>query len=134
MPRLLITCRLPEGGLDPVGTAPGVEVVQRTGDKGATSEELARMAGEVDGIVSMVTDRIDAPVFAAGRGRLRVVANVAVGYDNIDVAAATDAGVVVCNTPGLLDETTADLAFGLLLAAARRFSEAEADLRAGRWV
>ncbi len=65
--------------------------------------------------------------------RLRVVANVAVGYDNIDVAAASARGVLVCNTPGVLDETTADLAFALILAASRRTSEAEADLRAGRW-
>jgi glyoxylate reductase len=58
---------------------------------------------------------------------------VAVGYDNVDVAAAERAGVAVCNTPGVLDETTADVAFGLILAASRRFSEAERDLRAGRW-
>jgi glyoxylate reductase len=64
---------------------------------------------------------------------LRVVANVAVGYDNVDVATAADLGIAVCNTPGVLDETTADLAFLLLLAAARRTSDAEADLRQGRW-
>jgi glyoxylate reductase len=64
---------------------------------------------------------------------LQVVANVAVGHDNIDVATATALGIAVCNTPGVLDETTADLAFLLVLAAARRASDAEADLRAGRW-
>src|SRR6266404_1586042 len=73
------------------------------------------------------------PLPAGGKGRLRVVANVAVGFDNIDVEAATAAGVVVCNTPGILDETTADLAFLLVLAAARRTSEAEMVLRSGRW-
>ena len=74
--------------------------------------------------------QIDADVLAAGAsGRLRVVANVAVGYDNIDVRAAAAHGVVVCNTPGVLDETTADLAFSLILAASRLASEAEADLR-----
>jgi lactate dehydrogenase-like 2-hydroxyacid dehydrogenase len=83
--------------------------------------------------VAVLTERFDADVFAAARGRLRVVANVAVGYDNIDVDAATAAGVVVCNTPGILDDTTADIAFLLILAAARRSSEAEAALRAGRW-
>jgi glyoxylate reductase len=131
--RLLVTCRLPDGSLDPVAAAPDVEIVQRTGDKPATSAELAAMAGDVDGIVSMVTDRIDAYVLVAGSGHLRVVANVAVGYDNIDVAAATEAGVVVCNTPGMVEAATADLAFALILAASRRLSEAEADLRAGRW-
>ena len=82
----------------------------------------------------LLTDRIDREVLTAGRrGRLRVVANVAVGYDNIDVAAATELGVAVCNTPGVLDETTADLAFLLILAASRLAYDAEADLRDGRW-
>ena len=65
---------------------------------------------------------------------LRVVANVAVGYDNVDVGTATARGIAVCNTPGVLDETTADLAFLLILAASRLTSEAEADLRGGRWL
>ncbi|MGH9040515.1 MAG: 2-hydroxyacid dehydrogenase [Acidimicrobiia bacterium] len=133
MSRLLITRHLPEGSLDPVSAAPGIEVVARDEDRAYSADELAAAAAGVDAIVSLVTDRIDGTVLAAGKGRLKVVANVAVGYDNIDVPAATEAGVVVCNTPGLLDETTADLAFGLILAAARRFSEAEADLRAGLW-
>ncbi len=143
MVRLFITRRLPEGSLDPAAGAPGVEIVQGPGDTGdtpgppgdtpLTQAELAEAARTVDGMVCLITDRIDATVLAAGQGRLRVVANVAVGYDNIDVAAATEAGVVVCNTPGLLDDTTADLAFALILAASRRLSEAEADLRAGRW-
>jgi len=64
---------------------------------------------------------------------LKVVANVAVGYDNVDVAAAREHGIVVCNTPGVLDETTADLAFTLILAASRLAHDAEADLRGGRW-
>ncbi|HVW34704.1 MAG TPA: D-glycerate dehydrogenase [Acidimicrobiia bacterium] len=118
----------------PEGPGPACEVVQRPDD--APLDEaglLAALAEGVDGIVCLLTERIDAAVLAAGAGRLRVVANVAVGYDNIDVEAATDAGVVVTNTPGILDETTADLAFALILAAARRTSEAEAALRAGRW-
>src|SRR5687768_5856297 len=127
MPRLLVTRRLPEGALDPVAEAPGVEVVERPDDTPFIPEELATAAATVDGIVSLITDRIDAAVLTAGKGRLRVVANVAVGYDNIDVAAATEAGVVVCNTPGMVEETTADLAFALILAASRRLSEAEAD-------
>ena len=61
------------------------------------------------------------------------MANVAVGYDNIDVAAATELGIAVCNTPGVLDETTADLAFLLILAASRLAHDAEADLRDGAW-
>ena len=64
---------------------------------------------------------------------MQVVATVAVGYDNIDVPAAADRGIAVCNTPGVLDETTADLAFLLILAASRLASEAERDLRSKRW-
>jgi glyoxylate reductase len=98
-----------------------------------THEELIAAAPNVDGIVCLLTDEIGAQVMAAGAPRLRVVANVAVGYDNIDLAAATAHGIAVCNTPGVLDETTADLAFLLILAAARLSSDAEADLRGGRW-
>jgi glyoxylate reductase len=85
--------------------------------------------------VCVLTDKIDSGVLEAGAagGRLRVVANVAVGYDNIDVRAAQERGVIVCNTPGVLDETTADLAFTLILSASRLVHDAEADLRAGRW-
>ena len=132
VPRLLVTRRLPEGGLDPL-LAAGHELVQRDGDEPYTPAELTALAGDVDGIVCILTDRIDADVLRAGAPRLKVVANVAVGYDNIDVAAATELGVAVCNTPGVLDETTADLAFLLILAASRRATDAEADLRAGRW-
>ena len=132
MPRILVTRHLPDGALDPLEGS-GVEVVQRPDDVPLTADELAEAVSGVDGVVALVSDRIDARVLGAGAGRLRVVANVAVGYDNIDVDAATRAGVAVCNTPGILDETTADVAFLLLLAAARRVSEAEADLRAGRW-
>jgi len=98
-----------------------------------TPEALRAYAGEVDGIVCVLTDRIDAELLAAGAGRLKVVANVAVGYDNVAVGAAREHGVVVCNTPGVLDDSTADLAFALILAASRLLHDAEADLRANRW-
>jgi glyoxylate reductase len=130
--RVLVTRQLPEGGLDPL-IAAGHELVRRDGDEPYTPAELVELAPEIDGIVSVLTDRIDAAVLRAGAPRLQVVANVAVGYDNIDVATATGLGIAVCNTPGVLDETTADLAFLLILAAARRATDAEADLRAGRW-
>jgi glyoxylate reductase len=131
VPRVLVTRHLPAGCLDPLeGVA---EIVLRSEDVRYTKDELIEAVADVDAIVCLITDRIDADVLAAGAGRLRVVANVAVGYDNIDVEAATAAGVLVCNTPGILDDTTADLAFALLLAASRLMSTAEADLRAGRW-
>jgi glyoxylate reductase len=132
--RILVTRRLPEGGLDPL-LAAGHEVVTNDEDRPYSTAALAAAAREVDAIVCLLTDPIDAEVLTAGAegGRLRVVANVAVGYDNIDVAAATDLGIVVTNTPGVLTETTADTAFLLILAARRLASEAEADLRGGGW-
>lgn len=130
--RVLVTRRLPDGGTDPL-TAAGHEIVARDDDTPFTHDELVDAARDVDAIVCLLTDRVDAEVIEAGAPRLRVVANVAVGYDNVDVAAARRAGVAVCNTPGVLDETTADAAFLLILAAARLASEAEADLRTGRW-
>jgi glyoxylate reductase len=96
---------------------------------------LIGYAAECDGIVSHLTDQIDSSVLESGNkgGRLRVVANAAVGYDNIDVAAASSVGITICNTPGVLDDTTADLAFLLVLATRRLASDAESDLREGRW-
>ena len=136
--RVLVTRPLPAGGTDPLtdpaGPGPPCEVIQRPQDEALDRAALgAALADGYDGVVCLLTERFDAEVLAAARGRLRVVANVAVGFDNIDVEAATAAGVVVCNTPDVLDETTADLAFALILAAARRTSEAEAVLRSGRW-
>jgi glyoxylate reductase len=130
--RVLVTRRLPDGGLDPL--AAHDLVGPKPDDAPFTPEELRAHAREVDGIVCVLTDQIDAALLEAGTaGNLRVVANVAVGYDNIDVAVAREQGVVVCNTPGVLDDTTADLAFTLILSAARLAQDAEADLRAGRW-
>ncbi|HET7523842.1 MAG TPA: D-glycerate dehydrogenase, partial [Acidimicrobiales bacterium] len=118
MPRVLVTRKLPAGSLDPLEEA-GFEVVQRGTECGMTAGELIDAVHDVDGVISLLSDRIDSAVIGAGSGRLRVVANVAVGYDNIDVRAAHDAGVAVCNTPGVLDDSTADLTMLLILAASR---------------
>lgn len=131
MGRVLVTRPLIEGGTDPLLEG-GHEIVEP--DTALTPEELIASAAEFDGIVSHLTDRIDSAVLESGsKSRLRVVANAAVGYDNIDVAAAQAVGITVCNTPGVLDDTTADLAFLLILAARRLASDAERDLREGRW-
>jgi glyoxylate reductase len=133
MGRVLVTRQLPEGGLDPLVRA-GHTLVQRAGDDQYATEELVAMAPDFDGILCLLTDRIDETVLRAGAsGKLRVVGNAAVGYDNVDVALARTLGITVCNTPGVLDKTTADLAFLLILAASRLASEAERDLRAGQW-
>lgn len=130
MSRVLVTRRLPPGGLDPLA---GHELVQRPDDAPLDHGELVTAARDVDAVVCLLTDRIDAEVLEAGAPRLRVVANVAVGLDNVDVEVAERLGIAVCNTPGVLTETTADLAFLLVLASRRLASSAEADLRAGRW-
>jgi len=100
-----------------------------------TTAELLRDAAGAAAIVATLTDRVDAAVLDAAGPGLQVVANVAVGYDNVDVAAARARGVVVTNTPGVLDGATADLTMGLLLAAARRIAEGDRFLRTGTpWV
>jgi lactate dehydrogenase-like 2-hydroxyacid dehydrogenase len=100
-----------------------------------TAAELLRDAAGAAAIVATLTDRVDAAVLDAAGPSLQVVANVAVGYDNVDVAAARARGVVVTNTPGVLDGATADLTMGLVLAAARRIVEGDRFLRTGEpWV
>jgi glyoxylate reductase len=94
--------------------------------------QLLRRAREADGLLTMVTDRIDANLIGSAP-RLRVISNLAVGLDNIDVAAATAAGIAVGHTPGVLTDATADLAFALLMATARRVAEGDREVRAGRW-
>ena len=88
----------------------------------------------VDGLLSLLTDRVDDELLDAAGPQLKVVSNFAVGYDNIDVAACTRRGVAVGNTPGVLTETTADLAFALLMATARRLPEARDYVREDRWL
>lgn len=95
-------------------------------------QTLRSALADADGLLSMLTDKIDAGTIA-GASRLRVISNLAVGVDNIDLDAATRAGIVVGHTPGVLTEATADLAFGLLMAVARRIAEADRHVRAGRW-
>jgi lactate dehydrogenase-like 2-hydroxyacid dehydrogenase len=93
---------------------------------------LERVRG-IDGLFSTVTERVDAELLDAAGPGLRVVSQMAVGYDNIDVAAAAARGVAVGNTPGVMVDATADIAFALLLAAARRIAEADRFVRAGQW-
>lgn len=97
-------------------------------DKG----ELIRNLEGKDGLIPLLNDEVDAEVLDAA-GDLKIVANLGVGYDNIDVEAATERGIMVTNTPGVLTETTADLSFGLLLAAARRIPEADRFVREENW-
>jgi glyoxylate reductase len=128
-PRVVVSAALPVDVLAVLGD--GVEVDVPAAGGRARADLLAAVAG-ADALVSLLTDRIDDELLAAGP-RLRVVANVAVGYDNVDVVAATRRGVWVCNTPDVLTDATADFTFALLLAAARRVVEGDALVRSGTW-
>ena len=112
------------------------EKAEVTDNQAATAidaRELAARAGDADGLlVATGLDFVDAETLAAAP-KLKVVANIGVGYDNIDVDACRERGVIVTNTPGVVDDATADLAFSLLLAAARRVVEADRFVREGRW-
>ena len=101
-------------------------------DRGLTHQELLDALRGCDGVITFLTDRIDGDI-VEGAETLRVIANCAVGYDNIDVAAATRRGIIVSNTPDVLTEATADLAWALLMAVARRIVEADRFVRAGEF-
>jgi glyoxylate reductase len=102
-------------------------------DRLISRRELLLNVRGVEALLPILTETIDAEVMDAAGPSLRIIANYAVGYNNVDVAAATARGIPVTNTPGVLTETTADLAWLLLMSAARRAGEGERFLRAGRW-
>lgn len=108
------------------------EVVDNQGDVSYAPAALGKALAECDGLMCCLTDRVDAALLAAAPG-LKAVANIAVGYNNIDVLACTARGVMATNTPGVLDDSTADLAWALMLGAARRITEVERRVRNGEW-
>lgn len=127
-----VTRGIPESGLAYLRDQ-GVTVDLHPEDRPMSIEELTALASRVDGLITQLVDRVDAPLLSAAP-RLRVVANYAVGFDNIDVKAARARGVVVTNTPDVLTDATADLAWGLLLAAARRVVEGDRLVRDGKFL
>jgi glyoxylate reductase len=131
MARVFITRRLPGPALDRMRDAHDVEVWE--GRLPPSHEELLERAARVDGLLTLLTDRIDAALLDASP-HLRVISNYAVGFDNVDIAAATARGIPVGHTPDVLTEATADLAFTLLMAAARHLPSAMAAARAGDWL
>ena len=94
---------------------------------------LIEKAAAVDGLLTLLTDKIDANLIEAAGPNLKVISQMAVGFDNIDAAAAARKGIPVGNTPGILTETTADFAWALMMAAARRVVEGDKEVRAGIW-
>jgi glyoxylate reductase len=130
MPKVFVTRRIPEAGLSRIRTGCEAEVWPE--QLPPPYDLIKRKIADCDGLVSLLTDRIDGELLDAGP-RLKVVSNFAVGFNNIDVPAATARGVCVGNTPGALTDATADCAFMLLIAAARRLGEGLLDAREGRW-
>jgi len=124
---IVVTRQIPEPGLELLRAAG--EVWISADDRALSAEELRVAIAGADAVVTMLHDRVDTAFLEAAGPQLRCVANVAVGYDNIDVDAATRHGVVVTNTPGVLTDATADLAMALILAVTRRLGEGERLLR-----
>jgi glyoxylate reductase len=131
MTKVYITRELPEQALVLLRTK-NVEFSFNPKDLPPSESLLKREVSNVDGLVCLLTEQVTSKVIEAGK-YLRVISNIAVGYDNIDVKTATEKGIYVTNTPGVLTETTADLAWALLMAVARRIPEADAYLRSGKW-
>lgn len=129
-PKALVTRAIPQEALDLVAANAEMEVWPH--DEPPDPVTLRSLAARADGILTNIMDRIDAPLFDAAP-RLKVVSQMAVGLDNVDVAEATRRGIPVGYTPGVVSNATADQAFALLLAAARRLTEAERWVRKGGW-
>jgi glyoxylate reductase len=129
-PRVFVTRRLPGDALDRLAAEAVVDLWP--GDMPPPYDELVARTSSAEGLLCLLTDRIDAGLISSAPN-LRVISQMAVGYDNIDVPAAATRGITVAHTPGVLTEATADLTFALILAIARRIVEAERFLRDGRW-
>jgi glyoxylate reductase len=129
-PLFAVTNRLPAPAVEALREAGEVQIDER--EVALPRAELLELVAGADAILTLLHDRVDEELLEAAGPQLRCVANMAVGYDNVDVAAAVRRGVVVTNTPGVLDDATADLTMALLLAATRRLAEGDRLIRAGR--
>lgn len=129
--RVFVTRRIPDAGLRLVVDATDADLWDQ--ELPPPRDELLRRVAGVEGLLSLLTDRVDDELLDAAGPGLKVVSNFAVGFDNVDVPACTRRGIPVGNTPGVLTETTADLAFALLMAVARRLSEGYDHVRQDRW-
>jgi glyoxylate reductase len=129
-PIFAVTNRLPEPALAALREAGELRLDERA--EPIPRADLLELVAGADAALTLLHDRVDEELLEAAGPRLRCVANVAVGYDNVDVAAAARRGIVVTNTPGVLDDATADLTLALILAATRRVAEGDRLVRAGR--
>ena len=130
-PKAFVTRIIPDGGLDLVRQACDAEIWPD--DVPPPRRVLLEKVRGVQGLLCLLTDPVDAELMDAAGPGLKVISNFAVGYDNVDIAEATARGIPVGNTPGVLTETTADMAFTLLMAAARRVVEGAEYVQAGKW-
>lgn len=130
MSRVLLTRRIPSSVLSLLEAEHTVDIY--SGEGAIPRDELIRRVADKDALIAVLTDRVDDELLDAGAA-LKIVANIAVGYDNIDVPAAARRGVIVTNTPDVLTEATAELTWALILGIARRTAEGDRLVRAGRW-
>ncbi len=129
-PKVFVTRKIAKEALDTIADVAEMEVWED--ELPPPPDVLVNKVKDIQGLLSLLTDKVDASLMDAAP-RLRVATNMAVGYENIDVPAATSRGIVVTNTPGVLTDTTADFSFALILAAARRVVEADTYTRKGLW-
>jgi glyoxylate reductase len=125
-----VTNRIPEAAIELLREAGEVRIDER--ETAIPRQDLLQLVAGAEAVLTLLGDRVDEELLAAAGPQLRCVANVAVGYDNVDVEAAARRGVVVTNTPGVLDDATADLTLALILAATRRIVEGDRLVRSGR--
>jgi lactate dehydrogenase-like 2-hydroxyacid dehydrogenase len=133
-PRFAITGRIPASAVEMLGEVGEVEMAEA--EEALPRPELLELAAGADALLTLLHDRVDGELLDAAGPGLLCIANVAVGFDNVDLEAAAGRGVSVANTPGVLDDATADLTIGLILSAARRLGEGERLIRSGapwRW-
>lgn len=131
-PKVFVTRPIPQAGLNLLKRA-GLRCAISLRPEGLPRAEFLRRIRGMDGILCLLTDRFDAQAMDAAGAGLKVLSNHAVGYDNIDVPAATQRGILVANTPGVLTETTAEMAWALLFAVARRIVESDRYTRSGQF-
>ncbi len=130
-PKVFVTRAIPEKGLEIIKDFCDVDLWQD--ELPPSRAELLRQVRGVDGLLSLLTDKIDSEVMDEAGPQLKVISNLAVGFDNIDVQAATARKIPVGNTPDVLTDATADFAFALIMAVARRIPEAAHYVQAGKW-
>ncbi len=128
-----VTRRIPEAGLDRLRAAADVELEVNPHERDLEPAELREAVRGRDGLLTMLSDRIDADLLEAAGPQCRCVANYAVGFNNVDLDAATRLGIVVTNTPGVLTETSADTAWSLIMSVARKVVPADTFVRTGTW-